>query len=56
MAKKTDEELIELYARRLSEARRRKAEAVRRAGGAPGARHRGRGRPHDGRRVRPPLP
>lgn len=31
MAKKTDEELIELYARRLSEARRRKAEAVRRA-------------------------
>ncbi|UEA45079.1 hypothetical protein [Collinsella stercoris] len=31
MAKKTDDELIELYARRLSEARRRKAEAVRRA-------------------------
>lgn len=29
MAKKTDDELIELYARRLSEARRRKAEAVR---------------------------
>ena len=28
MAKKTDDELIELYARRLSEARRRKAEVL----------------------------